>query len=414
MKVLMFGWEFPPFISGGLGTACAGLTKGLDAVGGVQVTFVLPKTAPHPDAETLIQSSKITATRAFSPIDSVRFVEIDATIPAYISPAHQAAIAQNASKALSAKAPKSSYMGHSLTQEAMKYANNAAHALSQFELFDVIHAHDWLTFLAGVHAKKVTGKPLVVHIHSTEFDRSGENSNKEIYKIERFGMDMADKIIAVSNYTRDVIIDRYGQDPNKIVTIYNATEKFHVPRTELSADHDSPLVTFLGRITYQKGPEYFVEAARLVLEKNPATRFVMAGDGDLLPTIKSLVSALGIAKHFEFPGFINSDQVHALLARSSVYVMPSVSEPFGIAALEAIHAFVPVVLSNHCGLAECISNVMKVHFEDCEAMADAILQLLDDPDFAERLAVEANKELHRMSWIDSASDLKDVYSGLIS
>jgi glycogen(starch) synthase len=382
MNILMFGWEFPPYISGGLGTACAGLTKGLDAVGGVRTTFVLPSGPYRASNEHFV--------------DSIRFVEIEAA-------ADQAA------------APRpSSYSGASLTGEAMRYAGSAARMLGTAGAFDVIHAHDWLTYLAGVHAKKVSGKPLVVHVHSTEFDRSGETYNKDIYKIERLGMDMADRIVAVSNYTRDIIIARYGQDPDKIVTIYNATEKHAVSRPDRSGAIERPLVTFLGRITYQKGPEYFIEAARMVLQRGKDVSFVMAGDGDLLPRMKSLVAALGIADHFTFPGFLDAAGVAELFARSDVYVMPSVSEPFGIAALEAINAQVPTIISSNCGLAELVDSVIKLAPDDCAGIADAIVRLIDDPAYALRLAAGASGELRKVSWDESAGSLKGLYAELVA
>lgn len=394
MNILMFGWEFPPYISGGLGTACAGLTRGLDAVGGVQTTFVLPQAAGIAAAPGSYQDQYI---------NSIRFVEIDSYVPPYT----------NAAPAPSAQR-SSSYAGPSLTREAMRYAGSAARLLGQFDRFDVIHAHDWLTYLAGVHAKKVSGKPLVVHVHSTEFDRSGEQYSRDIYKIERLGMDTADRIIAVSNYTRDVIINRYGQDPDKVVTIYNATEKRIGERPARAAASRRPLVTFLGRVTYQKGPEFFVEAARLVLQRVKDVSFVMAGDGDLLPRMKSLVSALGMAEHFQFPGFLKAADVGALFARSDVYVMPSVSEPFGIAALEAIDAHVPTIISSNCGLAELFDSVLKVDPEDCQAIADGIIRLIEDPAYAARMAAGAISELRNVSWDESAGNLKDLYQALVA
>ena len=397
MNVLMFGWEFPPFISGGLGTACAGLTKGLDAVGGVRTTFVLPAADSSGGGPSYRAGSA-------QFVNSIRFVEIDACVPA---PAPNPA-----SDAVDLR--RSSYSGASLTGEAMRYAGSAARMLGAADAFDVIHAHDWLTYLAGVHAKKVSGKPLVVHVHSTEFDRSGEIYNKDIYKIERLGMDMADRIIAVSNYTRDIIIERYAQHPDKIVTIYNATEKHLVARADRHSPTLRPVVTFLGRITYQKGPEYFIEAARMVLQRGKDVSFVMAGDGDLLPRMKSLVAALGIADHFTFPGFIDAAAVADLFARSDVYLMPSVSEPFGIAALEAINAQVPTIISNNCGLAELVESVIKLAPDDCAAMADAIVRLIEEPAYAQRLATGASAELRNMSWDESAGNLKDLYAQLVA
>ncbi len=408
MNILMFGWEFPPFISGGLGTACAGLTKGLNAVGGVRTTFVLPNSSGTlSTAGGATQAAHAPAGGAdHGFIDSIRFVEIEA--------AATTPTATSAGAPALEKKRSSSYAGASLTGEAMRYAGSAARLLGSVDGFDVIHAHDWLTYLAGVHAKKVSGKPLVVHVHSTEFDRSGADYNKDIYKIERFGMDMADKIIAVSNYTRDVIIERYGQSPDKVVTIYNATEKHAVALPARRAAMQRPVVTFLGRVTYQKGPEFFVEAARIVLQTLPDVRFVMAGDGDLLPTMKSLVAALGMSSRFQFPGFLNGAGVAALFAASDVYVMPSVSEPFGIAALEAMNAHVPTIISTQCGMAELVEHVVKVEPDDCEAIAAAIIRLISEPGYARALAAGASEELCKVSWDASAGNLKDLYRELVA
>lgn len=196
--------------------------------------------------------------------------------------------------------------------------------------------------------------------------------------------------------------------------IANATEKNLVARADRHSPVLRPVVTFLGRITHQKGPEYFIEAARLVLQRGKDVSFVMAGDGDLLPRMKSLVAALGIADHFNFPGFIDAAAVAELFARSGVYVMPSVSEPFGIAALEAINAQVPTIICSNCGLAELVESVIKLAPDDCAAMADAIVRLVDEPAYAQRLAAGASAELRKVSWDQSAGSLKDLCTELVA
>lgn len=409
MNILMFGWEFPPFISGGLGTACAGLTKGLNDIGGVQTTFVLPKPVPNFQTDYSGPATSVQEPiKSVGFIDSIRFVEIESFIPAYspISPTTDAS-SPNVSNPPSVS--RSSYFGESITNEAIRYANSAKNLVKEFADFDIIHAHDWLTYLAGTNAKKLTGKPLVVHVHSTEFDRSGENYSKEIFRIERFGMDNADKIIAVSNYTRDIIIQRYAQDPKKVVTIYNATDAMPGEKVKKGSSEQPFVVVFLGRITYQKGPEYFVEAARITLQKTKNIRFIMAGDGDLLPRMKSLVAALGIGEYFQFTGFLDSAGVQDLFSRADAYVMPSVSEPFGIAGLEAIDACVPVIVSQNSGLAELVEHVIKVDPTNCEAISESIIRLIKAPELAKQLTVSAKKEINKINWQTSAEGLKELY-----
>ena len=280
-------------------------------------------------------------------------------------------------------------------EEVARYAVVAAQVARDLEgQFDVIHAHDWLTYYAGIAAKRVSGKPLVVHMHATEYDRSGENVNTQVYAIERAGMHAADRVIAVSNLTRNIVINRYGVPAEKIVTVHN-------------------VVTFLGRITYQKGPDYFVEAAAKVLKRIPDVRFVMAGSGDMMNHVIRRVARLGIADRFHFTGFLRGEDVHKMFQLSDVYVMPSVSEPFGISPLEAMRSNVPVIISKQSGVAEVLDYAVKVDYWDVDALADAIYGLIKYPALSGMFASKGLEEVTNLKWNDAAAKIKSVYEAVI-
>jgi glycosyltransferase involved in cell wall biosynthesis len=276
--------------------------------------------------------------------------------------------------------------------------------------FDVIHAHDWLTFPAGIAAKQASGKPLVIHVHATDFDRSGGNVNPNVYSIEKQGMDAADTIITVSNLTRKIVIEKYGIKPQKVITVYNAVEPYqHNNKPTVNCGFDEKIVTFLGRITMQKGPEYFIEAANLVLKRMDNVRFVMAGSGDMMNKMIRKAAQLKITNKFHFTGFLKGDDVYQMYRMSDVYIMPSVSEPFGISPLEAMQAGVPVIISKQSGAAEILSNAIKLDFWDVEAMADAIYGIIKYPALSKTLARNGRKESHQLKWKDSACAVKHVY-----
>ncbi len=281
--------------------------------------------------------------------------------------------------------------------------------------FDIIHSHDWLTYAAGLHAKSVTGKPLVIHVHATDFDRSGGKVNPLVYNIEKNGMDNADHIICVSNLTRKIVIEKYHQDPSKVTTVHNAVEPLSPDKVAIERLTKVPekVVTFLGRITMQKGPEYFVDAATQVLKNSNHIRFVMAGSGDMMDKMVRLVADRGIADKFHFTGFLKGNQVYEMLNSSDVYVMPSVSEPFGISPLEAMQCGVPSIISYQSGCSEILDNVIKTDYWDVDGMADAIYSICTYPGMAEFLQVEGKKEVDEIKWEYAGQEVRDIYNKFV-
>jgi glycosyltransferase involved in cell wall biosynthesis len=294
-------------------------------------------------------------------------------------------------------------------EEVQRYALVASTIALQHD-FQVIHAHDWLTYPAGIAAKKVSNKPLVIHVHATEFDRSGENVNQAVYEIERLGMENADLIIAVSNLTRKIIIERYGIAAEKVITVHNAVE--HSARKDSYFEGKfvkEKIVTFLGRVTFQKGPDYFVEAAYKVLQKDENVRFVMAGSGDMLNKMIRRVAQLRMSQKFHFTGFLDAENVDKMFSMSDVYVMPSVSEPFGISPLEAMRSSVPVVISKQSGVSEVLKHALKIDFWDIDAMADAIYGLLHYDALSRMFIRYGKEEVDNMKWDNAAKLIKDIY-----
>ena len=278
--------------------------------------------------------------------------------------------------------------------------------------YDIIHAHDWLTFPAGIYAKKVSGKPLCIHIHATDFDRSGGKVNPTVYAIEKDGMDNADCIMCVSELTRQIVIKHYYQNPDKVFTVHNAVyplrqDILDMPRP--SHKGKEKVVTFLGRITMQKGPEYFIEAANMVLQRTRNVRFCMAGSGDMMDQMIMLAAERGIADRFHFPGFMKGDQVYECLKDSDVYVMPSVSEPFGISPLEAMQCGTPTIISKQSGCAEILHNCIKLDYWDIEAMADAIYSICHNESLFNYLAEEGIREVNNITWEKVGAWIRELY-----
>ncbi|MCI2121424.1 MAG: glycosyltransferase family 4 protein [Bacteroidales bacterium] len=425
MRVLMFGWEFPPHISGGLGTACYGMTKGL-AHNNVDVLFVMPSASGDEDqsAAKIINASDVAVFDSCKYVDEfldkVRFLRVGSGLAPYVDPVDFSSLDESERREQSVRFDRyfkekfkfSGKYGPNLMEEVSRYAMVGG-AIAAENDFDVIHAHDWLTYPAGIAAKRVSGKPLVVHVHATEFDRSGENDNRQVYEIERKGMEEADKVITVSNLTRNIVINKYGIPPEKVVTVHNAVDFENSEEATVQRGVKEKIITFLGRVTFQKGPEYFIEAANLVLKHYPNVRFVMAGSGDLLDRSIRRVAKLGISDKFHFTGFLRGKDVQKMFAYSDVYVMPSVSEPFGISPLEAMKSNVPVIISKQSGVAEVLKYAVKVDFWDIEAMADAMYGLLSYPAISETAVKYGSREVNSLKWDNAASQIKAVYQSVI-
>ena len=423
----MFGWEFPPHISGGLGTACYGLTKGLSHFKDLDVQFVVPKAFGDEDqrlirvmgANNVKLSQKNISIEGF--LKKINYVEVDSHIIPYTDPeeyfnlvnADESGTKQFVDTQFTGQIEFTGGYGPGLFQEIANYAY-VAQLIAQENDFDVIHAHDWLTYPAGIAAKRATGKPLVIHVHATDFDRSGGNVNPAVYELERTGMHAADRIIAVSNLTRNVIIEKYGVSPEKVVTVYNAVDPVSVSeKWDVKKGFDEKVVTFLGRITMQKGPEYFVEVARRVLEKMDNVRFVMAGSGDMMAKMMHWAASLKIMDRFHFTGFLKGDDVYKMFSLSDVYVMPSVSEPFGISPLEALQTNVPVIISQQSGVSEILHYAIKVDFWDIDAMADAIYGILNYDGLSLFFKKHGKEEVENMKWENSARNVREVYYSCI-
>ncbi len=461
MRVLMLGWEFPPFISGGLGTACHGLTRALGRQG-VEVVFVLPKAVspntpshvkllPRATANGTLAShaadlpslNDVLSSQEYAPGKSLEHVTFR-VVPSAVANPYQAAAAEQdvtpqqkrvqrarlmeligegrLGPGLSARAAFAAsrfdpgqnpmYAGDMLV-ESKRYADLCVR-IALRETFDVIHAHDWMSFPAGLAVAAVTGKPFIAHVHSTEYDRSGVHINQPIYDLERRGVHGALRVIAVSHLTKSILQHRYHLDPEKIEVVYNGIETDGGVPTLRSLGRGmirkgDKIVLFLGRITLQKGPEYFVAAARKVLEKIEHVKFVMAGSGDKIREVMDLAEQQGIGSKIIFTGFLRGKDVERVFRAADVYVMPSVSEPFGIAPLEAISHDVPVILSKQSGVSEVLTHVLKVDFWDVEDIANKIIAVLKHPPLSSTLREHADIELRKLTWDDAAGKCVNVY-----
>ena len=421
MRVLMLGWEFPPYISGGLGTACYGLTKAMTRLG-AQILYVLP-TAATPVA--LGQSTEQRSPLELTGLELMRFMAVPSAIRSPYEAANSSA--HNSIRASAGPSPAvkkhlpagpmlrvvgtgatGGYEGN-LILRITEYADRCVEMTAD-ESFDVIHAHDWVTFPAGMAIAQRSGCPLVVHVHSTEFDRSGEWVNPAVYDIEREGVRQAAGIIAVSNLTKGIVVSRYGAPADKVHVVYNGIEARKASAPPPPKNGDEKVVLFLGRITMQKGPEFFVRAAQRILGKLDNVRFVIAGWGDLGPKVIEQVIAMGLGSKVRFTGFIRGQEVEQAYRMADVYVMPSVSEPFGLTALEAIQQGVPVVLSRNSGVAEVLHRgAIKCDFWDVDVMADRIVAVLTRPELAQALRDDGAKEIVALTWEAAARKCVQVY-----
>ena len=423
----MFGWEFPPHISGGLGTACYGLTRGMSAIPDLDILFVVPKAYGDEDQSRIRilgagdVSLDIRKVRDQRFLKDLSYIEVSSNLVPYTTPEEYDELvnkAENKGKRLVQTSMGGTLnftgkYGENLFEEIANYALVAGE-IAMREEFEIIHAHDWLTFPAGIAAKRASGKPLVIHVHATDFDRSGGKVNPGVFEIEKTGMEIADKIITVSNLTRNTVIEKYGIHPDKVVTVYNAVDPLaDHERLQIKRGITDKVVTFLGRVTLQKGPEYFIQAAHKVLQKMDNVRFVMAGSGELLQKMIHWTAALGISDRFHYTGFLKGDDVFRMFSISDVYVMPSVSEPFGISPLEAMQSNVPAIISYQSGVAEILQYAFKVDFWDVDAMADAIYGILNYPSLSEMFKIHGVTEVNDMKWENSGIRVHEIYKEFV-
>ncbi|MFV0546701.1 MAG: glycosyltransferase [Bacteroides sp.] len=419
MKVLMFGWEFPPHILGGLGTASYGLTKGMSMQDDLEITFCIPKPWGDEDQSFL----KIIGMNSTPVVwKDVNWESVDHRMGGYMDPQLYYDLRDHIyadfrylhTNDLGCLEFSGRYPDN-LHEEINNYSIVAG-VVARQQQYDIIHSHDWLTYPAGIHAKQVSGKPLVIHVHATDFDRSRGNVNPTVYAIEKNGMDYADHIMCVSELTRQTVIHKYFQDPRKVSTMHNAVEPLSQEINEIVPKKipGEKMVTFLGRITMQKGPEYFVEAAAMVLRRTQNVRFVMAGSGDMMNQMIRLAAERGIADHFHFPGFMKGNQVYEMLKASDVYIMPSVSEPFGISPLEAMQCSVPTIISKQSGCAEILNNCIKTDYWDIQAMADAIYSICTYPAMYDYLREEGKREVDEIKWENVGYKVRGIYDEILT
>ena len=411
----MFGWEYPPHVFGGLATANFGISEGLAAQGDIETVLCLP----HPFGDESQNACRIVAMNAV-PIAwrDVNYDYVQQRVGNIMNPDYYYKCREHLYadfnymmlNDLGCIEFGAGYTGN--LPDAINNYSIVAGVVARTEEFDIIHAHDWLTYPAGIHAKQVSGKPLCIHVHATDFDRSRGNVNPTVYGIEKNGMDHADCIMCVSELTRQTVINHYHQDPRKCFTVHNAVyplkdELQAIPRPDHTGKEK--VVTFLGRITMQKGPEYFVEAANMVLKRTKNIRFCFAGSGDMMEAMIQLAAERGIADKFHFPGFMRGKQVYECLKASDVYVMPSVSEPFGISPLEAMQCGTPSIISYQSGCAEILHNCIKVDYWDVHALADAMYSICTNESLFKYLQEEGKNEVDQITWVKVGAWIRQLY-----
>ncbi len=399
MRVLTLGWELPPRFAGGVGVVADALLRAL-AARGHELAYAMPRSlgaVPPPGVRLLEPRAPGSGLAAGSQLVSYAGVRPPIAVPGEATPPAGAPL-----------------YGPDLLREVERFAADVGERVRDAGFaFDVIHAHDWTTFRAGVALRAATGKPLIAHVHITEFDKSGgSHADPAVYALEREGIAGADRVVAVSRRVAATCCERYGADPARVRVVYNAVD----PAADAgpAPPLPRPLVLFLGRITLQKGPEYFLEAARRVLEVQPDAHFVMAGTGDLLPHMIERAAELGIARRVSFPGFVDRERAAALYAAADVFVMPSVSEPFGIVPLEAMDRGVPVIVSRQSGVSELIANALKCDPWEVERMAEGIASALRYPSLARALSENGRAEVAGLRWSGAARRIEAVYAEVVS
>jgi glycosyltransferase involved in cell wall biosynthesis len=421
MRVLMFGWEYPPKFSGGLGVATQGLVSGLLGLG-VEVVLVLPHRAQVAEGGlTILDANEYlgnAGNESLGKVDEVvlpllRVWGVESLLQPYLTEKRYTVMRSEVLARVpiaDSPAPPPAFeggYGPNLWSEVLRYAR-VARRIALSESFDVIHAHDWITYPAAAVAREATRKPLVVHVHATEYDRTGGPGNPSVSAVERSGFSTADRVICVSRYTAGIVRRLYGIPMSKLRVVYNAIESGpEVPALEF--EEGEPLVLFAGRLTFQKGPDYFIEAARLVAAENPHVKFVVAGTGDMLPKLIARVSQLRMGNRILFTGFLARRQLERLYQRADVFVLPSVSEPFGLTVLEALREGVPAIVSRNAGVAEVVHSALRVDFWDVRELASKILSLLSFPVLRGELVRRGRAEVKRITWGEAAERCLQIY-----
>ncbi len=419
-KVLMFGWEFPPVISGGLGVACLGLCKALSPL--VDLKMIIPKSIPDfkiPNID-LIGLNSLTREQLQSLFNKEQYYGYGSQH--YIASGLQPYGSVSYGEYISQKFYDVYYEDVKPFEIDALYAGDVIKKVIEFsrisvqygitQNFDVIHAHDWMTFLPAMELKIRTGKPLVLHVHSTEYDRCGEGNKNWVYDLEKKAMDMADRIIPVSHYTGYICEKFYNIQSYKIKPVHNGVEPIH--KTIRRRIFDGKLVIFFGRVTMQKGPEFFIEAARIVLQKHPDVMFVMAGSGDLLKPLIEKIASYKMGDKFYFTGFLNKQKLNDLLAVTDVYCMPSVSEPFGLSAVEAVQYGIPTIMSKTSGAGEVLSSALKIDFWDTHKLAQYIIASLDFKGLRKEMVNKSNTDLKDITWENTAQKVLNIYNEIIN
>jgi glycogen synthase len=368
MRVLTFGWDFPPSRNGGLGVACYGLTRELTQ-SGIEVIFVLPRRQEVlGDARFVFADS--------TPLVKVR--EVKSSLVPYQSANSEVTFIESYDAE-----GRPVYKSRTIIEEAHRFAHQAS-LIAKEEKFDVIHAHDWTSYLAGVAAKLASGKPLILHVHATSFDQAASaNVDPSIFKIECEAFAAADKVVTVSQFTKNILINKHGVDASKIEVVHNGCDTTEPPRHEptlkaLKAE-GKRVVLYHGRITIQKGVDYFVKAARRVVDIDPNVVFVISGWGDMTNQIINQVGEYGLSKHVIFAGALWEEERDRMYQTADLVVMPSVSEPFGLVPLEALQHGTPSLITHQSGVGEVLTHVLKVDFWDVDEMANKILAALRYP-----------------------------------
>ena len=410
LRVLMFGWEFPPFNSGGLGVACLGITKALSDKD-VDVVFVMPKRLP----DAVPFAKMISADIDNATVDMKRF-DIKYAFNSPVLPYDSSKTFTRREDALLYEDGTPVY-GSDIISEARRYARFGA-AIAKKEPHDFVYAHDWLAFGAGAEAKQVSGKPFIAHIHSTEFDRTGDNPDPRIAQMEYDGLHRADRVVAVSERTKHAVTSRYAVPADKVHVVHNGIDETTAPAAGITTIRLSALkkagyklVLFLGRITIQKGPDYFIRAARRVIDHDPDVLFIMAGSGDMEHQMMHLAASMGIADKILFPGFLRGADQYEAYKLADLFVVPSVSEPFGLTVLESMYLGTPVIVSKQSGVAEAVEHALKVDFWDIEKMADLMLSVLESPEFRKELSKKSTAEAAVLTWDKTADGLRAVMDG---